>query len=104
MEDISPKINNVFETADNKDRAESAQRAHKYRDDGVLDYSNSIEELSNRNLVDEKGHIDRVKKVLKDNDKPKSQKKNVPDTKDENSVSPNFIEKFFDRFFKDQAS
>ena len=29
--------------------------------------------------------------------------KNVPD-KDENSVSPNFIEKLFDRFFKDQAS
>jgi len=42
--------------------------------------------------------------VLKDNDKPKSHKKNVPDTKDENSVSPNFIEKLFDRFFKDQAS
>ena len=103
MEDISPKINNVFETADKKDRAKSAQRVHKYRDDGVLDYSNSIEELSNRNLVDEKGHIDRVKKLLKDNDKPKSQKKNVPD-KDENSVSPNFIEKLFDRFFKDQAS
>lgn len=103
MEDLSPKINNVFETADNKDRAESAQRVHKYRDDGVLDYSNSIEELSNRNLVDEKGHIDRVKKALKDNNTPKSQKKNVPD-KDENSVSPNFIEKLFDRFFKDQAS
>ena len=104
MEEISPKINNVFETADNKDRAESAQRAHKDREDGVLDYSNSIEELSNRNLVDEKGHIDRVKKALKDNNTPKSQKKNVTATKDENSVSPNFIEKLFDRFFKDQAS
>jgi hypothetical protein len=104
MEEISPKINNVVETADNKDRAESAQRVHKYREDGVLDYSNSIEELSNRNLVDEKGQIDRVKKALKDNNTRKSQKKNVPDTKDENSVSPNFIEKLFDRFFKDQAS